>query len=101
MNEFKGTPGPWFHHGASGSQHTMGGYVNSSPERNGSNLVCSIYGTNGQPHEENAKLIAAAPRLYAALARLTQAAQDANVGYLDAAVAKGWEALESATSNSN
>jgi hypothetical protein len=76
MNEFKGTPGPWFHHGPSGSQHTMGGYINSSPERNSSNVVCSVYGTNGQPHEENAKLIAAAPELLEALAAASKKLED-------------------------
>ena len=98
MNEFKGTPGPWeavgedlddFRVRAVAGQKKGQGY---SSER----TVCEEI-----RKREDALLIAAAPRLYAALARLTQAAQDANVGYLDAAVAEGWDALEIATSNSN
>ena len=63
----KHTPGPWFHHGPSGSEHTAGGFIKSSPERNSGPLICSIYGTDGQPHQANARLIAAAPDLLKAL----------------------------------
>lgn len=90
MNEFKGTKGMW------------------RVVENGGRMVGVMAGDEwvvykaGQDRmsteelEANAALIAGSPRLYAALARLTQAAQDANVGYLDAAVAEGWEALEEA-----
>lgn len=67
MSKNAHTPGPWFHHGPSGSQHTAGGFVNSTADRNGSPVVCSIYGTGGQPYEANARLIAAAPDLLDAL----------------------------------
>lgn len=63
----KHTPGPWFHHGPSGSEHTAGGFIKSSPERNSGPLICSIYGTDGQPNQANALLIAAAPDLLSAL----------------------------------
>lgn len=57
MSEAKPTPGPCYHHGPSGSQHTAGGFINTTPDRNGSPVICSVYGTNGQPHEANARLI--------------------------------------------
>lgn len=57
MGEAKPTPGPCYHHGPSGSQHTAGGFINTTPDRNGSPVICSVYGTNGQPHEANARLI--------------------------------------------
>lgn len=63
----KHTPGPWFHHGPSGSEHTAGGFIKSSPERNSGPLICSIYGTDGQPHQANARLISVAPDLLKAL----------------------------------
>ena len=66
----KFTPGPWFHHGPSGSEHTAGGFIKSSADRNSSPLICSIYGTDGQPHKANANLIAAAPDLLEALENL-------------------------------
>ena len=88
MNEFKGTPGPW----------ELDGVEIRATASHPSESVCEMSPGFTQ---EDARLIAAAPNLYAALARLTQAAQDANVGYLDAAVAEGWDALELITSNSN
>ena len=66
----KFTPGPWFHHGPSGSEHTAGGFIKSSDDRNSSPLICSIYGTGGQPHKANANLIAAAPDLLEALEQM-------------------------------
>ena len=105
-NEFKGTPGSW----ELGVPEIQGNglHVPIHAESHGE-LAMVVWqmeddrhdGTPSVECEANARLIAAAPRLYAALARLTQAAQDANVGYLDAAVAEGWDALELATSNSN
>lgn len=68
----KHTPGPWFHHGPSGSQHTAGGFINSTKERNGSPLVCSVYGNDEQPHQANSNLIAAAPDLLEALEGMMQ-----------------------------
>lgn len=88
MNEFKGTPGPW---------EVDGVEIRASASHPSKRLCEMAPGFT----QADAQLIATAPRLYAALARLTQAAQDANVGYLDAAVAEGWDALEIATSNSN
>ena len=66
----KHTPGPWFHHGSSGSEHTAGGFIKSSAERNSGPLICSIYGTDGQPYKANAQLISAAPDLLAAAERV-------------------------------
>ena len=66
----KFTPGPWFHHGPSGSEHTAGGFIKSSIDRNSSPLICSIYGTGGQPHKANANLIAAAQDLLEALGQM-------------------------------
>lgn len=102
MNEFKGTPGPWLL-----EQTTIYALNNERvPVNRFTASVDRGWRDDGkrigqQEVEANARLIAAAPKLYAALARLTQAAQDADIGYLDAAVAEGWDALELVTSNSN
>ena len=102
MNEFKGTSGPWLL-----EQTTIYALNNERvPVNRFTASVDRGWGDDGkrigqQEVEANARLIAAAPKLYAALARLTQAAQDADIGYLDAAVAEGWDALELVTSNSN
>lgn len=85
---FKGTPGPW---------ELDGVEIRASASHPSERLCEMAPGFSA----EDARLMAAAPKLYAALARLTQAAQDANVGYMDAAVAEGWDALELVTSNSN
>lgn len=116
-NQFKGTPGPWYgqvegvyRDSPWSIEHDTGHDASWAPitTDRGRTLAIVVNDDTKRPMDfqdaemhANAALIAAAPRLYAALARLTQAAQDANVGYLDAAVAEGWDALEIATSNSN
>lgn len=56
----KPTPGPWFHHGASGYQHTRGGFISSTEDRYGSPAICDVRGNDGQPFLANAALIAEA-----------------------------------------
>lgn len=57
---FEGTPGPWFHHPASGYEHSMGGYISASPDRRELPAICDIRGHGGMPYHENARLIAEA-----------------------------------------
>lgn len=56
----KPTPGPWFHHGASGYQHARGGFISSTEDRHGSPAICDVRGSDGQPFLANAALIAEA-----------------------------------------
>lgn len=65
--EIKHTPGPWYHHKASGYEHAMGGWVSATESRRDGVPICDIRGTQGQPYEANARLIAAAPDLLSAL----------------------------------
>lgn len=60
----KPTPGPWFHHGASGYQHTRGGFISSTEDRYGSQAICDVRGNDGQPFLANAALIAEAGTVY-------------------------------------
>ena len=64
----KHTPGPWHHHGPAGSQHSIGGYVNASDNRQ-QPAICHVMGSEFSSAETraNAALIAAAPDMLAAL----------------------------------
>ena len=72
MDETKHTPGPWFHHGShvfvdSRYQVCCG---RGKHECCGEPDVAGDYGPIADTSENNAPLIAAAPDLYAALARM-------------------------------
>lgn len=67
----KHTPGPWRHHSPAGSQHSIGGYVNASDDRQ-QPAICHVMGSEFSSAETqaNAALIAAAPELLAAASAL-------------------------------
>lgn len=75
MSEFKGTPGPWVHHIASGYQHSRGGYILGSHGK-----ICDVSGfdVGGEAAKENAKLITAAPELLEALQAMLNKAYKQN-----------------------
>ena len=55
----KHTPEPWFLHPASGSEHTIGGYISNDLDRRGAPPICDIRGFAGLPHKDNADRIVA------------------------------------------
>lgn len=71
MSEPKFTPGPWRVSGEPGCR-----MVAINWKHDGEQVIADIWG-NGERHEANAALIAAAPDLYAELDRSTDLLEDA------------------------
>ena len=85
----KHTPGPWLGRGKSDSVHRP---CDTHPYGDQIFAFHPDYAPNDADHS----LILAAPKLLAALERLTAAARDADVGYLDAAVSEAEDVLAEA-----
>lgn len=97
MNEFKGTPGPWFVELFSDSRTPTGSMLSIQTveqleeEEHDDPSIAGIWNST-EEHKANAALIAAAPELLEALIRLSDSARGMS-GYLDAAVSQAEDAI--------